>query len=208
MIGLILIVWGSLFGGIPFLIILFDILEGEFDLLLTPILAFPIIGITAIIIGLNLFIKYIKLKLVEKDGIETTANFVSMESNCSVNGVPKYLIRYTYNDEKGYKKQDKTLSKYNYEEAMFYSNIKQFKIKYKGKLSVITEKPAFPSNYNSNHDNTYNQQPSNWTYYNGHLVREKSYYYVCEYCGSSQKKLGKCKSCGAKIVEHCKREEV
>lgn len=208
MVGFFLIIWALLFGGAPLMILIFDILEGGMFALFSPILLFPIIGFIVFIVGCKMIKKYFKIKDVEKNGIEATGHFISMESNSSVNNVPRYYIKFAFKNYEGREIQTKTASKYVFNEAKYFANKKTFKVKYKGELASIVEEPIMidspylteeaPSPYIAN--------PTNWKYQDEHVVREKEVYYICEYCGASQKKLGKCKSCGARITEKGKRQ--
>lgn len=208
MVGFFLIFWALFFGGAPLMILLLEIFEEGLIAIFTPLLLFPVIGLIVFIVGCKMIKKHLKIKYVEKTGIETTGHFISMESNSTVNNVPRYFIKFAFKNYEGKEIQTKTASKYVYNEANYFANKKQFKIKYKGELATIVEQPVMiDSAYITQENNTpYIENPTNWKYQNGHLIKEKEYYYVCEYCGASQKKIGKCKSCGARITEKGKRE--
>ena len=208
MTGFFLIFWAVFFGGVPLIFFVVDIAENGFFAILSPILLFPTIGLIVFIIGCKMVKKYFKIKNIEKTGTETTGYFISMDSNTTVNNVPRYFINFAFKNEEGKEIHTKTSSKYLYNEAKYYEIKKQFKVKFRGELAAIVEKPAIIDSpyYTSENNAPYITNPTSWKYQDGHLIKEKEYYYVCEYCGSSQKKLGKCKSCGARITEKSKRE--
>ena len=216
--GFFMMFWGVIFAGVPTFAILQIIAVDGFGFFVFPFLIFPIVGITVFIIGLKTVIKGLKLKRISYFGQDSIGHFISTNSNTKVNGSPLYYIVFSFTNNQGKEIHVKSQSKYNADEAQYFAQKKHFKIKFSGSSATIVEEPNLGAlltrNAHAQSSSTYNENttstPQNsWTYHDGKIVisPQKNYYYVCEYCGSSQKKLGKCKSCGAKVTESGKREE-
>ena len=155
----------------PWLILLIAIvfvLGGGAAILFTPWLEMgSIIGLILCPVGILLFvfgllraiqISKVRNLMYDASAIETTANFVkskvSSYTSTSINGVPTSMnvyrkIIYTYIDENGVSHTVKSTLSYFGNQVDYLKNLGAFRIKCKGKVSVIIEPlPDTNSNYN------------------------------------------------------------
>ena len=206
--GVFLMIFGCIFGGMPLGVMTsFLMINDEMFIPVGLFLSiFVIVGASIFIFGLRMIINHFKKKKIKENGTLTKATFVRMGSNLTKNSTQYYYIVFKYNDANGYEKTYKTGHDYSFEEANYYASIKQFNIRYKGKMAVIVEEidhhkmhqltpqksysggllGTLLNTLNPNATSTQEQQPL-------------EYYYTCEYCNNIQDKPGKCKHCGAKI---------
>lgn len=130
-----------------FLIVFFGIFLSVMTIDLNPeaiviFIVFVMIEILFVVALISIIIKHFKEKRVAKIGKEYMATFVSFDSNVTVNGVPKYRMHYTWQDEYGNVKTDKTGSDYVIQEVQIFETVKNFKIKSDGEVSIIMDDPA------------------------------------------------------------------
>lgn len=205
--GLFMIFFGLVWGGTPTVVVFSMVISGEAPaMVLFPVLIFTIIGSGMVMVGIKKVITAIKLKRLETTGKESIGTYVSHQTNTRVNGVPYFFIVFTYENDKGQIVEAKTDSKYRYDQADYYAHIKKFKVRYDNQYCVITE----PVNYrilqelqNQAYRNEYmgyNRFPNQNTYPTQQVeMPKKEVYYVCDYCGCTLTKPGKCKYCGANV---------
>ena len=206
-LGLILIFFGLVWGGVPTITILGMVFnDGAPFFVIFPMLIFTVIGTVIVVTGVKKVVLAVQLKALLHNGKDGYGNYISHSSNVRTNGVPIYYIVFTYTNDKGQVVQSKTESKYHAEEATYYSQVGKFKIKYSDKHAVISE----PVDYAVLHKMR-SQMVNSPTYTVGtsypqytvtstsHGTVEKEVYYVCDYCGGTQNKPGKCNYCGANV---------
>lgn len=156
----------TFFSGGKNIIFIFFLVFTTVDLIIWGVLIYSII-------------KSKKNKRIEKDGKEYTATFISYDSNVTVNNVPMFHIIYTWENEYGEIKQEKTSSDYTLSEAMMFKHAKTFKIKAIGNEGVIVSVP---------------------TELTGQIELNKllEIQNKCQFCGGLyDKQLERCPSCGA-----------
>lgn len=188
-VGVFLIIWGLLFGGLPCVAFLTS------DDVPSFVFFFVIVGAVAFFAGVGICRKNIILKRLSKTGKIAKGFFVSSASNVTVNDVPMFYIKFVYTNDYGTKVEYKTQSKYTLDEIRYYESLGEFEIRYNEKYAVITEaidaekmielrQNGFREFDDRLSENLYNNQ-------------EKSY--ICSYCDNVQNTAGKCKHCGAVI---------
>lgn len=177
------------FGGPPF----------AFIFIFLSIFVFA--GISVSIFGLRTILKHFKKKRIKTNGTPTTAKFIRMGSNMSNRTSRYYYIVFSYIDKNGNEVEYKTNNEYRYEEANYFASLGKFAIKYNGKTAVIVEEIDYhkmeqlnPGSNTGILDNLLNSLTGK-----KENAKPVEYYYMCNYCASTQDKPGKCKSCGAKI---------
>ena len=206
-LGLILMFFGLVWGGIPTFTILGLVISGEAPpFVILPMLIFTVIGSVIVITGAKKVVLAIKLKALLHNGTDGMGTYISHSSNVRNNGEPMYYIIFTYTNNQGQIVESKTETKYHAEEANYYAQVGKFKIKYSDKHAVINQ----PVDYAVLHKMR-NQMFNTPTYTTGtsytqytvsstpQATVEKEVYYVCDYCGGTQTKPGKCNYCGANI---------
>ncbi|MBQ3047577.1 MAG: hypothetical protein IJD48_01005 [Clostridia bacterium] len=154
-----------------------------------------IVGLYLIIASIVMTFVEIRRIFIKKHGYDGFADFISAEerkSTYSENN--KYRITFSYIDEKGKQRTHTTEFKYYKADIEYFENKKSFAVKFKGKTVFVTENPKIIYTKNSYASTTSYDQPIQTN-------KNSSGFYMCEYCGSSQNRLGKCKNCGAKITK-------
>ncbi|MBQ3047578.1 MAG: hypothetical protein IJD48_01010 [Clostridia bacterium] len=176
-----------------------------------PLLISVIMGTGLLIAGITIITKALKLKIIEKIGLDSVGYFIYTESNYTENNVKKYYILFAFKNEQGEEFRVKTPSTYSRSEAEYYAFKRKFKIKYKGKKAVIVEKidletldKLYEKLANMNLENL---NPNDFVELNINDNDNNSSYYLCPYCGVSQNKIGKCTNCGAKITDKDARKD-
>ena len=206
-LGLILTFFGLVWGGIPTIAISSLVFSGEAPaFVLLPMLIFTVIGSIIVITGLRKVILAIKLKALLHTGQDGIGNYISHSSNMRTNGVPMYYIVFTYTNSKGEIVESKTETKYHAEEASYYAEVKQFKIKYSDKHAVINQPVDYAVLHKMRTEMMRTPTYTVGTSYPQYTITtnpqgsvEKEVYYVCDYCGGTQNKPGKCNYCGANV---------
>ncbi len=151
---------------------------------------FQAVAVGAFIVFLKFFIDAIKRGNVRRHGAVTVGHITDYTSNTRVNGVPYYNIKYYWTAENGEVINTTSPADYTYNQAKYYSDVKDFEIKAKGKLSVITEAP-FTKRIEAKE--AFAEDVSNAT--------PQEDLISCEYCNITFKRgSGKCPCCGAPIT--------
>lgn len=206
--GYFLMFFALFWGGIPTIAIVPQVISGDAPLVALPLVSvFTIIGTILFIVGLKNVLKEKKLKKLAKTGIDGTGTFINYELSHTTNNVPYYRIIFSYQNYKGETLEAKTSGKYRGNEAEYYGHIKNFSIKYDDFDAVITQKVDYrflnnlsngirPEISTTTHKNHYGQINTQGTMI---ISQKEDVYYVCDYCGGSQNKPGKCSYCGANV---------
>ena len=83
-----------------------------------------------------------KKKIITRKGEEREADFMYAATNVTVNGIPKYYIAYSWQDDYGIINKCKSPSDYTYDEACIFEEAKRFRIKVYKKKSIIFTQPS------------------------------------------------------------------
>ncbi|NCB48696.1 MAG: hypothetical protein EOM55_03655 [Clostridia bacterium] len=229
MIGILLIFWGLIFAGIPIYSYIETSQNSASVIPFFVVVIFGLIGIVAFLLGIyNIYFSF-KRKLISKIGTETVATFLDMQVGYTQNGTKIYFIKYFYTDENNVHHEEKSATKFRYQQAYYFKTLFHFKIRYMGKKAVITEPLDFerlakmPTSEQESFLH-FSSQPvvSASTHLNKTIkvpkliskspasqmnMSKEQYsknfnqkeYYVCDYCGYVQDAPGKCLCCGARI---------
>ena len=140
-------------------------------------------------IGLQ-FRKISRIRRVVKNGTESIGYFESSSISVTVNNVPYYKIRFSYNDNNGQPHMTRTMKTYTWGEVERLRSMGQFRIKFYNNWAVISEDPRQLSRaaQMSNNPNFNNQAP---------LPRMET----CMYCNSKiSANATNCRACGANVT--------
>lgn len=203
----VLMFFALFWGGIPTIAIVPQVISGDAPLLALPLVSiFTIIGTILFIVGLKGVLKEKKLKKLAKTGKESIGTFITYELSHTTNHVPYYKIIFTYQNDKGEVLEVKTSGKYRGDEAEYYAQIGKFSIKFDDHDAVITQSIDYrylQEIQSKRFDQIYNMQKTHYGQIGNHIAPpappQKEVFYICDYCGCSQNKPGKCKYCGANV---------
>ncbi|MCQ2556301.1 MAG: hypothetical protein MJ149_03115 [Clostridia bacterium] len=163
----------------------FESIQADYKFTNTVLLwVLPIFGVAGIGFWIALIMEISSdgiAKKVIKFGTPKKATFLYSNSKMMVNDVPYFYIQFEYTDDKGNKKQHRTLCKYSYEEQAFFQQLGEFDIKeYHGHVAV--------------------NQKIDIAELNKKLKRQETgiMYKTCNYCGSTISVADKkCPNCGS-----------
>jgi len=131
-----LILWGTLFAGIPLFSLLTMPNETRSNSFLF-IMIFVVIGFAALTAGIVGVIKLIRAGAVLKKGKKTIGHFVCERGIGSMNGVPYYKITFNYTDDNGRYHEVLSAQAFTAAEMQRYKNSKGFTIKYIDERAAI-----------------------------------------------------------------------
>lgn len=229
MIGIFLIFWGLLFAGIPIYSYIESLKSGTYFIPIFVVVIFGLIGVVVFFLGIyNIYFKF-KRKIISKTGFETVATFLDMQVGYTQNGTKMYFIKYFYTDENNVRFEEKSATRFRYQQAYYFKTLFHFKVRYKGNHAVITEpldfeklaklphseqesflhfssKPVVSASTHLNKTLKIPKLISNSTanqMSKNEVTYSKPYnqkeYYICDYCGYIQDTPGSCLCCGARI---------
>lgn len=192
-------------GGIPTIVVIPEIISGNAPIMALPfVLIFTIVGTIMFIFGLKNVLKDKRLKKLAKIGKDSMGTFITYELTHTTNGVPYFKIIFTYENDRGEVLEAKTTGKYRRDEAEYYSQIRKFSVKYDDKDAVITQNIDYrhlQEIQSKSFDQFHNMQKTQYSQMTSYTPAPppKEVFYICDYCGCSQNKPGKCKYCGANV---------
>jgi len=229
MVGIFLIIWGLIFAGIPIYAYMETSQNGTSAIPFLVVVIFGLTGVITFLLGIYNIYSNFKRKLISKIGFETVATFLDMQVGYTQNGTQMYFIKYFYTDENNVRHEEKSATRFRFQQAYYFKTLFHFTVRYKGKHAVITEpldfeklaklphseqesflhfstQPVVRSSSTSNKTIKVPKLISNSTANNVNR-NEYSYskpynqkeYYTCDYCGYVQDAPGRCISCGARI---------
>ena len=159
------IIWGLLFGGIPFIFLFSPEGENKWFLII-----FVLIGFTGLAYGIRNLVLRIIDKQILKNGKETVATYVSKKGMGAMNNVPLFKVVYNFTNDKGEIISNVSSEVFTFEEVEKFEQTGKFKIKYKGSRSAIV-----PNGVVTNQD-----QPKQKCLYCGAEIDSK----ICSHCGA------------------------
>jgi len=139
MVGIFLIVWGIVFAGIPVYSYVSSSQSGVPAIPLFVVVIFGIIGIVAFSLGIYNIFFFFKRKLIAKTGSETVATFLDMQVGDTKNGTKMYFLKFFFTDENNVRHEKMSAVLFTFQQAYYFKTLYHFKIRYRGKLAIITE---------------------------------------------------------------------
>lgn len=130
---LFLIIWGLLFGGIPFFMFFID----EMDDSRWFLLIFVVIGFVVLGFGIKNMIKMFQDKKILTNGKDAVGLFIAQKPYGSINNVPMFKIEFSFTNDKNEVCQVVSNQIYTFDEVEKYRNSEEFNIKYLGNKAVI-----------------------------------------------------------------------
>jgi DNA-directed RNA polymerase subunit RPC12/RpoP len=154
------------------------------------LLGFAIFGIVDVflwVVVIKIGINNIGNKQVAEKGEDFTATVSYINSNVTINGVPKYKVHYTWVGGDGTTKSGSSGSVYMLHEAEALEQAKTIDIKVIGKRSVIMTSP----------DTCLHQHYNN---VEGSVADKNTQQLKCDYCGHHITESDEyCSNCGARV---------